>query len=130
MFIQHLNIEQQSALYCLSKKLIGADGYIDDRESLLLETIVGQCDENVDLGRVFELDELSTLFSKSSEKMAFLIELVGVGYADQTLEGSEDDFIKQVSETIGIELNLLEQVKFWVQRQMDLVVESQKLLGV
>ncbi len=130
MFIQHLNREQQSALYHFSKQLIAADGHIDERETLLLETIVAQCSENVDLDRTFDLVALSALFSEYSDKMAFLIELVGVGYADQTLEESENNFLKHIAETIGVELPRLEELKDWVQRQMALVAEAQKLLEV
>ncbi|TOL80705.1 DNA repair protein, partial [Vibrio parahaemolyticus] len=42
MFIQHLNDEQQAALYYFSKELIAADGYVDERETLLLEGITAQ----------------------------------------------------------------------------------------
>lgn len=128
MFIQHLNLEQQSALYHFSKQLIAIDGHIDERETLLLETIVSQCSNNVDLDRTFNLVELSPLFSEHSEKMAFLLELVGVGYADQILVESENNFIKHIAEAIGVDLSLTEQLKDWVQRQMALAIEAQKLL--
>ncbi|EHD0101816.1 TerB family tellurite resistance protein [Vibrio vulnificus] len=128
MFIQHLNLEQQSALYHFSKRLIATDGHIDERETLLLETIAAQCCSNVDLDKTFDLAELSPLFSENSEKMSFLIELIGVGYADQTLEESENNFIKHIAETIGVELSRLEELKDWVQRQIALVTEAQKFL--
>lgn len=129
MFIQNLNLEQQSALYHFSKKLITADDHVDERETLLLETIVAQCSDNVDFNKTFTLVELSTLFSNNSQKVAFLIELIGVGYADQVLEESEDNFIKHIAETINVESQRLDELKSWVQRQMALVVEAQKLLG-
>ncbi|EIZ1360319.1 TerB family tellurite resistance protein [Vibrio vulnificus] len=128
MFIQHLNLEQQSALYHFSKRLIATDGHIDERETLLLETIAVQCCNNVDLDKTFDLAELSPLFSENSEKMSFLIELIGVGYADQTLEESENNFITHIAETIGVELSRLEELKDWVQRQIALVTEAQKFL--
>lgn len=130
MFIQHLDREQQSALYHFSKQLIAADNHIDKRETLLLETFEAQFSDNVDLNRTFDLDELSALFSVHSEKMAFLIELVGVGYADRVLEESENNFINHIAETISVELSRLDELKDWVERQMALVAEAQKLLGV
>ncbi|MCG7542105.1 MULTISPECIES: TerB family tellurite resistance protein [Pseudoalteromonas] len=130
MFIQNLNLDQQSALYHLSKQLIATDGHIDERETLLLETIVAQCEESVDFDKTFDLAELPPLFSENSEKISFLIELIGVGYADQILKESEDNFIKHIAETIGVELSRLEELKDWVKRQIALVAEAQKLLGV
>lgn len=128
MFIQHLNLEQQSALYHFSKQLIATNGHIDERETLLLETIAAQCFDNVDLDKTFDLVELSTLFSENSNKMSFLIELIGVGYADQTFDEIENNFIKHIAETIGVELSRLEELKDWVKRQMDLVAEAHKFL--
>tara|TARA_Y100000296_G_scaffold86795_1_gene127883 strand:- start:2321 stop:2713 length:393 start_codon:yes stop_codon:yes gene_type:complete len=128
MFIQNLNLDQQSALYHFSKQLIATDGHIDERETLLLETIVAQCGKNVDLEKTFEKTELSMLFLENSEKMSFLIELIGVGYADQKLEESENNFIKHIAETIGVEMSRLEELKDWVQRQIALVTEAQKFL--
>lgn len=128
MFIQHLNRKQQSALYYFSKQLIAVDGHIDERETLLLETIATQCSSDTDFDAAFDLVELSTLFSEKPQKMAFLIELVGVGYADQILNESENGFIQHVAETIDVELPQLEEVKDWVQRQMALVTEAQKFL--
>lgn len=128
MFIQHLNVEQQSALHHFSKKLIAADGHIDERETLLLETIVAQCSDSIDFDRAFELVELSAMFTENAPKMAFLIELVGVGYADQSLAESENKLLEHVAETIGVELPRLEELKDWVQRQIALVTEAQKFL--
>ena len=48
MFIQQLNSVQQAALYSFSKKLISVDGNIDERETILLETIALQCQANMD----------------------------------------------------------------------------------
>ncbi|WP_404418826.1 TerB family tellurite resistance protein [Marinospirillum sp.] len=128
MFIHYLNLDQQSALYHFSKQLIAVDGHIDERENLLLETIVSQCSDNANLDKSYDLVELSSLFSKHSEKMAFLLELVGVGYADQVLKESENDFIKHISETIGVDLSRIEEMKGWVQRQLALVTEAQNFL--
>ncbi|TOF86239.1 DNA repair protein, partial [Vibrio parahaemolyticus] len=97
MFIQHLNDEQQAALYYFSKELIAADGYVDERETLLLEGITAQCNNSVNLGKAFDIKKLSAIFSEKAQKMAFLIELVGVAYADQVIEESEDNFSKNFS---------------------------------
>lgn len=60
--------------------------------------------------------------------MAFLIELVGVAYADQVIEESEDNFIKSVAESLNVDLSIIEELKDWVQRQMALVLEAEKFL--
>ncbi len=128
MFIQHLNDEQQAALYHFSKELIAADGYIDERETLLLDGIIAQCNNSADLEQKFDIKQIPEIFSEKAQKMAFLIELVGVAYADQVIEENEDNLIKNVAEALSVELSLIDELKDWVQRQMALVFEAEKFL--
>lgn len=128
MFIQHLNIVQQAALYHFSKKLISVDGHVDERETVLLETIALQCQKDLDKNVSFDISQLPDLFAEHPQKMAFLIELVGVGYADQTLEESEANFIAHIAETLNVDALRLVEIQSWVQRQIILVSEAQKFL--
>ncbi|MDH5880476.1 TerB family tellurite resistance protein [Vibrio sp. S/42/10] len=128
MFIQHLNDEQQAALYHFSKELIAADGYVDERETLLLDGIIAQCNNSADLEQKFDIKQIPEIFSEKAQKMAFLIELVGVAYADQVIEENEDNLIKNVAEALSVELSLIDELKDWVQRQMTLVFEAEKFL--
>ena len=128
MFIQHLNDEQQAALYHFSKELIAADGYVDERETLLLDGIIAQCNNSADLEQKFDIKQIPEIFSEKTQKMAFLIELVGVAYADQVIEENEDNLIKNVAEALSVELSLIDELKDWVQRQMALVFEAEKFL--
>ncbi|WP_412500227.1 TerB family tellurite resistance protein [Vibrio cyclitrophicus] len=128
MFIQHLNDEQQAALYHFSKELIAADGYVDERETLLLDGIIAQCNNSADLEQKFDIKQIPEIFSEKAQKMAFLIELVGVAYADQVIEENEDNLIKNVAEALSVELSLINELKDWVQRQMTLVFEAEKFL--
>lgn len=128
MFIQHLNDEQQAALYYFSKELIASDGYVDERETLLLEGITAQCNNSANLDKTFDIKKLSEIFSEKAQKMAFLIEFVGVAYADQVIAESEDNFIKSVAESLNVDLSIIEELKDWVQRQMALVLEAEKFL--
>tara|TARA_B100001059_G_C17641756_1_gene479793 strand:+ start:391 stop:783 length:393 start_codon:yes stop_codon:yes gene_type:complete len=128
MFIQHLNDEQQAALYHFSKELIAADGYVDERETLLLDGIIAQCNNSADLEQKFDIKQIPEIFSEKAQKMAFLIELVGVAYADQVIEENEDNLIKNVAEALSVEQSLIDELKDWVQRQMALVFEAEKFL--
>ncbi|MEQ6345463.1 TerB family tellurite resistance protein [Vibrio cyclitrophicus] len=128
MFIQHLNDEQQAALYHFSKELIAADGYVDERETLLLDGIIAQCNNSADLEQKFDIKQIPEIFSEKAQKMAFLIELVGVAYADQVIEENEDNLIKNVAEALSVEQSLIDELKDWVQRQMTLVFEAEKFL--
>ena len=81
-----------------------------------------------DLEQKFDIKQIPEIFSEKAQKMAFLIELVGVAYADQVIEENEDNLIKNVAEALSVELSLIDELKDWVQRQMALVFEAEKFL--
>lgn len=124
MFIQHLNNEQQATLIAFAKKIIAVDGHIDEKEELMLETIRSQCDVNVNFDSKPELDELGSLFELQHQKVAFMLELIGVAYADETYQDSEKAVIGHLAEVLNISPSLLTDMESWVKRQMILVKEA------
>ncbi|WP_318476504.1 TerB family tellurite resistance protein [Photobacterium leiognathi] len=128
MFIQQLNVAQQAALFCFSKQLIAADNNIDDRELFVLETIKAQCDTTTDFEATVQLSSLSALFIEPSQKAAFMFELIGVAYADEQIQESEQMLISQIAEILNIATSHLEEIKNWVQRQLILVNEAKQIM--
>ncbi|WP_278183373.1 TerB family tellurite resistance protein [Vibrio misgurnus] len=130
MFIQYLNSEQQAILITFTKKIIAVDGHIDEKEELMLETIRSQCDVNVNLDSNPELDELGRLFEFKHQKVAFILELIGVAYADETYQDSEKAVIGHLAEILNISPSLLIDMESWVKRQMILVKEANLLMEI
>ncbi len=124
MFIQHLNSEQQTALFSFAKKIIAIDGYIDEKEELMLGTIRSQCEANLNFDRELGLEKLGNMFEHRHQKVAFMLELIGVAYADETYHESEKAIIGHVAEVLGISSSLLTDMESWVKRQMILVKEA------
>lgn len=124
MFIQHLNNEQQATLITFAKKIIAIDGNIDEKEELMLEAIRSQCDDSVNFDSNPELGELGSLFEFQHQKVAFMLELIGVAYADETYQDSEKTVIGQIAEVLNISPSLLTDMDNWVKRQMILVNEA------
>ncbi len=128
MFIKQLNVEQQAALFHFAKQLIAADKNVDDRELLVLETIRAQCDTNTDFEAMVELSSLPTLLVETAQKAAFMLELVGVAYADEKIHENEWVLINQIAEMLDITTLRLEEIKNWVHRQLTLVKEAKQFM--
>lgn len=130
MFIQHLNNKQQATLIAFAKEIIAADGHIDEKEELMLEKICSQCDVNVHYDSKPELDELGGLFEFQHQKVAFMLELIGVAYADETYQESEKAVIGNLAEILNISPSLLTDMENWVRRQMILVKEANLFMEI
>lgn len=130
MFIQHLNNEQQATLIAFTKKIIAVDGHIDEKEKLMLETIRSQCDANVNFDSKPEFDKIDSLFEFKHQKVAFMLELIGVAYADETYQESEITVIRNLAETLDISPSLLTDMENWVKRQMILVKEANLFMEI
>lgn len=128
MFIKQLNVAQQSALFHFAKQLIAADNNVDDRERLVLETIRAQCDTNTDFEAMVELSSLPTLLVETAQKAAFMLEMVGVAYADEKIHENEWVLINQIAEILDITPLRLEEIKNWVHRQLTLVKEAKQFM--
>lgn len=124
MFIQHLSNDQQAALFCFAKKIIAVDGHIDEKEEVMLEAIRAQCNDNVNFDLSIDLGSLIGLFEYKHQKVSFMLELIGVAYADEDYQESEKTIIAHLAEAFEIPSTLLEDMESWVRRQMILVKEA------
>ncbi|WP_298715894.1 TerB family tellurite resistance protein [uncultured Oceanisphaera sp.] len=128
MFVQLLSSSQQEALLSLSKKLITADNYIDQREQLLLDTLRQQCCNNLNPDSDVNIDSLHALFAEEKQKTAFMLELIGVAHADENYQDIEKDFITQVAKKLAISTAHLQNLESWVKQQLLLTQEAYALL--
>ncbi|EKZ8664216.1 TerB family tellurite resistance protein [Vibrio alginolyticus] len=96
----------------------------------MLETIRSQCDVNVNFDSKPELDELGSLFELQHQKVALMLELIGVAYADETYQDSEKAVIGHLAEVLNISPSLLTDMESWVKRQMILVKEANLFMEI
>ncbi|MBA4500869.1 TerB family tellurite resistance protein [Marinobacterium marinum] len=123
MFISFLNKDQQGILLSLSKKIINIDGVVEAQELALYDSIVAQCEADVE-PKEMKLDSIADYFSSQKEKIALLLELVGVAHADENYHELERNIINDISEALFIDSSLLEDMESWVHRQFILMKEA------
>lgn len=127
MFISNLNIKQQGKLLALAKSVISADGVVKKQEEKFLDVLKAQCLPDV-VPSNSKLTDLADSFTSQQEKVSLVLELIGIAYADSVYHAKEMKIIENIAEVLEVSDNLPEMEQ-WVEKQMMLVHEADKLMG-
>jgi tellurite resistance protein len=130
MFLHILNDRQQRAFLALAKQFIEADRNLSQGEQNLLELMYAETnlpfETELPSG---EPAELLKEFDSPQSRTAAVIELVGVGHADDEFHPEENAFLRKVAGALGVSDQRLAQIEDWVQRQLRLAQEAEQLLA-
>ena len=128
MFVQYLNERQQGALLHYAHEMMRVDGAVAGEELALLDLLRGQAEPGVEAEDV-PLKDLSSLFDDRLTRVAFLLEVVGMGYANQDFDPAESQLARDLADALALgDDDTLEDVKSWVKRQLLLVKEAHRLM--
>ncbi len=125
MFVHLLNERQQRALLALANRFVVTDQALSDSEKNVLELLYAESglpfDTTLPEG---ETSELLSVFDGRQSKAALLMELIGIGVADDEFTLSESAFIWEASRALGISEAELNRLEDWVKRQLSLASEA------
>ena len=127
MFLHVLNENQQKAFLALAKQFIEADQKLADEERNLLELMYAETglDFDADLpGGAPE--ELFPAFDSRQARAAVLLELIGVGHADEEFHADESQFIHRAADAFGVSRDEVRRMESWVTRQLALAQEVER----
>ena len=127
MFVQYLNERQQGALLHYAHEMMRADGSVAGEELALLDLLRDQAQPGVEAEDV-PLSDLSRLFDDRLTRVAFLLEVVGMGYANQDFDPAESHLARDLVNALALGDDILENVKSWVTRQLTLMQEAKDLM--
>lgn len=111
MFLDRLNDKEKEMFLDLAVYTAQANGIIEDTEKNL---ILQYCKEMgvafYDISKLHSLEEVITVFSKSSKekKRIVVLEILGLCFADGDFDTVEQAFAKKFSEDIGLKDDLFE----------------------
>ena len=128
MFVQYLNERQQGALLHYAHEMMRVDGSVADEELVQLDVLREQAQPGVKAQDV-PLDELAALFDDRASRIAFLLEVVGMGYANDEFDPAESQLASDLVNALVLGNGVLDEVKSWVTRQLSLVREAQQMMG-
>ena len=75
-----------------------------------------------------DIDSLAEVFTSQQSKAALLLELIGLAHADADYHSTEQSFVAQVANKLGIAKEMLEDMEAWVVRQLALVREAEQYM--
>lgn len=129
MFVQYLNEKQQAALLHYAREIMVADNAIDAEESLHMEVLHTQVRSGVQ-SEAIPIHQLCDLFSDRPSQVILLLELIGMGYADEEFDVRESELVNKIARAFSVaETGTLDNIESWVRRQLLLLKEAQELMG-
>ena len=127
MFVQYLNERQQSALLYYADRMARTDGSVAAEELVQLDVLRQQAQPGVTAQDV-PLGELAALFDDRVSRVAFLLEVVGMGYANDEFDPAESQLASDLVGALAVDDGVLDEVKSWVTRQLSLFREALQLM--
>ena len=127
MFLHYLSLRQQSALLHYAREVMRADGVVEERELAHLDALKAQTAPGVEAESV-PLADISGVFCSRRSSAAFMLELIGMGHADESFDAEEAIVIGQLAGALGFSDEDVLDFKSWVRRQMMLAAEAEQLM--
>lgn len=131
MYLNLLEEQEKSSFLILAKKMISADGKIDDKELEMLELMKVEMqieDDEKDYTNI-ELSEICKNFQSTQSKVAVLLELIGLSISDGDFGEDERREIEQVASIFQIPLNKINEYTTWVKDMLDLTQKGFQFLN-
>lgn len=129
MFLHLLTPQQQISLIKTAEQLIASDNVIAKEEESILQILKDQISADIKSSEKFELSSIKTLFDTKKQKIAFLMELVGIALIDEEFHSSERSLITEIASLLSVSDSDLKQVEEWVLQQMALQKSATALMG-
>ena len=126
MFVQYLNERQQGVLLHYADRIMRVDGAIDATEMVRLDALRNQAEHGA-RPEDLPIDDLSQVFEDRSSRVAFLLELVGVGYANDDFDPTQSELVGRVAAAFDLD-DAMGDVESWVKRQLMLAREARELM--
>ena len=128
MFVQNLNERQQGALLHYADEVMRIDGRIDADELIAMDILRNQAEPGVNAEDV-PIEQLPGLFEDRLSRVAFLLELVGMGYANKDFDPKESELVGRVAEVFSFhDDGTMEAIEAWVRDQLTLAEKARQLM--
>ena len=128
MFVQNLNERQQGVLLHYADEVMRADRRIDAAELMAMDMLRNQVEPGVKAEDV-AIEALPGLFEDRLSRVSFLLELVGMGYANEDFDPTQSELVNQIGRVFSFHENgTIEAIEKWVQDELALMNEAQKLM--
>lgn len=125
MFLHYLTNNEKQSFLTLAKEFILVDGELSPEEESLVTIMKSEMgiEDGFPEGQ-HSKNDLFDMFTSKRSKIAALIEMQGLGYANMEYHTQEKAFINEMAAAFGVSDELLEEIDDWVVRQVALLYEA------
>lgn len=128
MFVQNLNERQQGVLLHYADEVMRADRRIDAAELMAMDMLRNQTEPGVKAEDV-PVEALPGLFEDRLSRVSFLLELVGMGYANEDFDPTQSELVNDIARVFSLHENgVIEAIEKWVQDELALMKQAQQLM--
>lgn len=128
MFVQNLNERQQGVLLHYADEVMRIDGRIDADELMAMDILRNQAEPGVNAEDV-PIEQLPGLFEDRLSRVAFLLELVGMGYANKDFDPRESELVGRVADVFSFhDDGTMGAIEAWVRDQLALAEKAKQLM--
>ncbi len=129
MFLHELNNAQREAFICLAHNIVVSDGELTADEQQMMDELRRE----IGLPESFEpryipLEGIDGIFDSRKSRVATLIALLRLSYADGAFEIEEQYILGDVCRNFGISSEQFELIENWVRRLIALEKEAAQFM--
>lgn len=128
MFVHYLNERQQGVLLHYADEMMRVDNAVDADELVHMDVIRKQAEPGVKAEDV-PVENLPELFEDRASRLAFLLELVGMGYVNENFDPRQSKLVADIAGVFGVdEGGALSDIESWVKEQLSLVRRAHRMM--
>ena len=129
MFLHEINDQQKETFFCLAHNVVVSDGELSPDEQLMMD----QLRREIGLAEDFEphyisVDGIEDIFDTRKSRIATIIALIRLGYADGAFEIEEQFLLKDICTAFEISETDFIVIENWVRRLIALQREASALM--
>lgn len=129
MFLYELDNKQKEAFICLAHNVVVSDGELSPGEQLMMNELKRE----IGLSSEFEphympIDGMGEIFNTKGVRVATIIALIRLSYADGAFEIEEQLLLKEICETFEVTEPDFTIIENWVRRLIALEKEARAFM--
>lgn len=121
MFLNLLDNDEKHAFAELAEMMIKSDGLVIGREEAALASLKAEMGIAGSPAEARSIEDLAGVFRSWRSKIAAMLELIGLGYADTNFSVDEKSMVHKLADHMGLTASELAEVEAWVREHVNLV---------
>lgn len=127
MFVHYLNERQQGILLHYADEMMRVDSSVDADELVHMDVIRKQAEPGVKAEDV-PANTLPDVFEDRASRLAFLLELVGMGYVNENFDPRQSKLVNDIAGVFEVDERDLREIESWVKEQLSLVRRAHRMM--